>query len=299
VKRETWQAVDWAKLAPLRLRARLVAEGAYAGMHASPRRGAGVEFGGHRAYTPGDDLRFIDRHALMRHGELMIREFETETDRDLRLLVDASPSMAHQSERAPTTKLGFASLIAAALAKITVDGGDRVGLGWLGGEPARPLPAMGGNEAFERVTSALEETRPAEIGERAVERAIGPAERSRRGAVIALFSDLLDVPEQTGDRVAALAARRRVVVVVQVLDPEEIEFPFSGPVRLTALEGSLVVDTDADSVRERYLAALAALQRDWEQKLSARGARLVLASSADDPVAVVLRVLRAVAGGRA
>ena len=81
-------AIDWSRLAPLRLRARLVAEGAWAGMHQSPRRGAGVEFGGHRAYTPGDDLRFIDRHALMRHGELMIREFETETDRDLRLLVD-------------------------------------------------------------------------------------------------------------------------------------------------------------------------------------------------------------------
>ncbi len=116
--------------------------------------------------------------------------------------------------------------------------------------------------------------------------------------MIALFSDLLDLPEETGERIAALAARRRVVVVVQVLDPEEIEFPFSGPVRLTSLEGSLVVDTDADTVRERYLAALAALQRDWEQKLSARGARLVLASSADDPVGVVLRVLRAVAGGR-
>ena len=57
-------AIDWSKLAPLRLRARLVAEGAWAGMHPSPRRGAGVEFGGHRAYTPGDDLRFIDRHAL-------------------------------------------------------------------------------------------------------------------------------------------------------------------------------------------------------------------------------------------
>jgi uncharacterized protein (DUF58 family) len=299
VKREIWQSVDWAKLAPLRLRARLVAEGAYAGMHQSPRRGAGIEFGGHRAYTPGDDLRFIDRHALMRHGELMIREFETETDRDLRLILDASPSMAHRSARAPASKLDFASLVAAALAKIAVDGGDRVGLGWLGGKPARALPAMGGHDAFERLTSAIEETSAAEIGERALEQAVSPAERSRRGAVIAMFSDLLDVPAGTAERVAALAARRRVVVVVQVLDPEELEFPFRGPVRLTALEGSLVVDTDADTARERYLAALADLQRDWEQKLARHGGRLVLASSAEDPVAVLLRVLGAAAGGRA
>src|SRR5258706_2696055 len=83
------ESLDWGKFAPLRLRAQAVAEGVYSGSHKSPRRGSGVEFGGHRAYTPGDDLRFIDRHALMRHGELLVREFETETDRDLWLLVDA------------------------------------------------------------------------------------------------------------------------------------------------------------------------------------------------------------------
>lgn len=299
MKPETWQAIDWTKLAPLRLRARVVAEGAYAGLHASPRRGAGIEFGGHRAYTPGDDLRFIDRHALARHGELMIREFETETDRDVRLLVDASPSMGHKSDKAFTTKLGYAALIAAALAKITTDGGDRVGLSWLGGAPARPLPAMGGQEAFERVTSALEETNPKELDAQALERAIAPAEHSRRGTVIVLFSDLLDLPEPTRDRISALAAHRRVVVVVQVLDPEEIEFPFSGPVRLTSLEGSLMVDTDADTVRQEYLAALAELKQRWHERLSSRGGRLVTASSAEDPVSVVLRVLRAIAGGRA
>ena len=37
--------IDWGSLAPLRLKARAVAEGVYAGMHRSVRKGAGVEFG--------------------------------------------------------------------------------------------------------------------------------------------------------------------------------------------------------------------------------------------------------------
>src|SRR5690242_5453469 len=102
---------DWSKLPTLRLRARSVADGVYAGMHRSPRRGAGVEFGGHREYVLGDDLRFVDRHALMRHGRLLIRQFETETDRTLCLVVDASASMAYSSERAPVSKLSYASLV--------------------------------------------------------------------------------------------------------------------------------------------------------------------------------------------
>ena len=62
------EKLDWGALAPLRLRARGAAEGLWAGPHRSLRRGAGVEFAGYRAYTAGDDLRFLDRHAFMRHG---------------------------------------------------------------------------------------------------------------------------------------------------------------------------------------------------------------------------------------
>src|SRR5258705_13534241 len=94
-------ALDWGNLAPLRLRSRLVAEGVYAGGHRSARRGAGVEFGGHRPDTPGDDLRWVDRRSLLRHDRLLGREFETETDRALRLVVDASAAVGDRGAGAP------------------------------------------------------------------------------------------------------------------------------------------------------------------------------------------------------
>ncbi len=133
-------AIDWGELAPLRLRAREVAEGVYAGAHRSARRGAGVEFGGYREYVAGDDLRWLDRRSLLRHDRLVIRQFETETDRALCLLVDASSSMGFRGPRAPGAKLAFASIVAAALARIALASGDPVSLTFLGGgERAAPV----------------------------------------------------------------------------------------------------------------------------------------------------------------
>jgi len=90
-------ALDWGRLGPLSLRARTVADGIHAGLHRSRRAGAGVEFGGHRGYVPGDDLRLLDRRASLRHDRLLVRQLETETNRGLHLLVDATPSMAFAS----------------------------------------------------------------------------------------------------------------------------------------------------------------------------------------------------------
>src|SRR6516225_8615927 len=145
------RALDWGSLAPLRLRARLVAEGVYAGAHRSARRGAGVEFGGHRPYTPGDDLRWLDRRSLLLHDRLLVRQFETETDRALRLVVDATASMGFRGSRAPASKLAWCALVAAALARIAVGSGDPIGLTYFGGNKTRPVPVRGGREAFERI----------------------------------------------------------------------------------------------------------------------------------------------------
>jgi uncharacterized protein (DUF58 family) len=293
-------ALDWGRLAPLRLRARAVADGVYAGEHRSPRRGAGVEFGGHRDYVPGDDLRWLDRRALMRHGKLLVREFETETDRALRLLVDATQSMAYRSEGAPGAKLAFGAVVAAALARIALAAGDPVALDWVGGAERRPLPAMGGREAFERVIGALETVRPGgdlSLDLAAVERSLAPiARHARRGSVVVLISDLVDLPEGTLDRFAALATRGRTLVAVRVLDPAEASFPFAGPVRLRASEGSTLVETDATEARAGYLAALETIAERWSSRLLSRGGRLVRAVTSDDPIDAVRGVVLAAGG---
>lgn len=292
---ELRQKLDWGAFAPLRLRARHVADGVYAGAHKSPRRGSGIEFGGHRAYTPGDDLRYVDRHALMRHDTLLIREFETETDRDLWLVVDATKSMSFTGPGAPGPKYGFAALLAAALAYIAVRGGDRVALDFLGGNDARALPPRGGHEAFERVVTALEAVEPdGDLSQdrEALERALAGAQRgARRGAVQIVLTDLLDLPAGSLEALNALTTRGRALELIQVLSPAERDFPFEGAVLLRSLEGRNVVETDAALSRQAYLAALAASQRAAEAELVPRGGRLLSCATSDAPEELVRRIL--------
>jgi uncharacterized protein (DUF58 family) len=292
------QELDWGSLAPLRMRSRLVAEGVYAGGHRSARRGAGVEFGGHRAYTPGDDLRWLDRRSLLLHDRLLVRQFETETDRALRLVVDATASMGYRGAKAPGAKLAFVALVAAALGRIAVEAGDPVGLTFLGGQKGtHNLPVSGGRESFDRLVDTLETVAAggdALADAKMLDRAFGAIARTaRRGSIVVVLSDLLDLPPEAMDQIAGIAARGRMVVVVSTLDPDEATLPFEGTVRLRALEGGAVVETDVETTREQYLAALAELKERWQRALLARGARFVEALTTDDPVRVVRSVLEA------
>ena len=292
------RAVDWGELAPLRLRAREVAEGLYSGLHRSSLRGAGVEFGGYREYTPGDDLRWLDRRSLLRHDRLVIRQFETETDRALALLVDASASMGYRGPGAPAAKAAFAAVVAAALARVALAGGDPVSVTFLGGDGTRDIARAAGRDQFERILSAFESmtTGGDAVADPAMlERALASLVRgTRRGAILIVFSDLLDLPAAAAERVAWLGSNGRVLTLVQTLDPAEATFPFTGTVRLRALEGGAVVETDADVTRDRYLGALESLTGQWRDAIVRRGGRFLQARTSDAPIGVVRDIVKAI-----
>jgi uncharacterized protein (DUF58 family) len=292
------RSVDWGKLAPLRLRARALAEGIYAGAHKSKRRGAGIEFGGFREYYPGDDLRWLDRRSLLLRDKPLLRQFETETDRALRLIVDATASMGYKSKTARGAKYAYAALLAAALARIAVVGGDPVGLSYIGGSLSGRgrVPVSSGREAFERVVGSLEMMSTegdAILAPKMLDDAIeGISRTARTGSIVVVFTDALDLPSEAAAHIGSIASRGRVVVVVQLLDPDEATFPFEGTMVLKSLEGNVRVESDAD-VRDRYLQALANLQNAWKTQLVARGARWVTGTTDEDPIAVVRRVVTA------
>jgi uncharacterized protein (DUF58 family) len=217
--------------------------------------------------------------------------------------MDATASMAYRSSRAPGAKLAYGALIGAALARVALSSGDPVGLSWIGGRGALGLPATSGREAFDRVVGALEGTAAAGDGsgdDGSFERALAPvARRARRGSVVVLVSDLVDLPDKALSAFAALGAGGRSLVALRVLDPMEADLGFSGHVRLRALEGDAVVETDAEEVRAAYRERLAAIAERWSRELSGRGGRLVEAVTDKPPADVVRAVVRAVAEARA
>src|SRR5919201_4526327 len=82
-----------ARIENLELLARVVVEGFINGLHRSPHLGFSVDFAEHRAYLPGDDVRRIDWRLYARSDRLYLKEFEADTNTNVAVLLDVSPSM--------------------------------------------------------------------------------------------------------------------------------------------------------------------------------------------------------------
>src|SRR5258706_11684828 len=110
----------------LGLRARVVVEGFWNGIHRSPYHGFSVEFTEYRQYTTGDDPRYLDWRVLARSDRYFIKKFEDETNLRCHLLTDNSRSMTYGS--IGYTKAQYAATLAATLAYFVYLQGDAVGL---------------------------------------------------------------------------------------------------------------------------------------------------------------------------
>ncbi len=291
--------LEWGAFGPLRLRARGVAEGVWAGTHRSVRKGAGVEFAGQRPYVHGDDLRYLDRRALLRHDRLFVREFETETDSALWLVLDATASMRFVGH-GPGSKLAFGALVLAALARTALTSRDPVGLVVFGTIEPVVLPSSARSDAFDRIVDRLEAPPPSVEGalaEGRMSQALAVVrERARRGSRIVLASDFVDLPPDAAAAIAGLGTKGRRVHALSVLSPDEATLPFEDSAHFRASEGDLRVEADPVAARDRYLAKLAELRGTWRAALAARGGSLLHTTTDRDPVEVVRAIVRQLSG---
>src|SRR5690606_32230713 len=84
---------EWAGLEGLIFVAKRLVEGLYAGGHATPQAGPGIEFHDYRSYSPGDDPANIDWKLYGRTDRLYLRRFRWFTDLHAAVMVDYSASM--------------------------------------------------------------------------------------------------------------------------------------------------------------------------------------------------------------
>src|SRR5437867_13261047 len=81
----------------LELRARVVVQGFWNGIHRSPYHGFSVEFTEYRQYSPGDDLRYLAWRLYARSDRYYLKRFADETNLRRHLLVDLRRSMGYKS----------------------------------------------------------------------------------------------------------------------------------------------------------------------------------------------------------
>lgn len=117
-----------ASLGHIELTARWIVDGFMSGLHRSPRKGGAAEFAEHRAYLPGDELRYLDWKVAARSDRLVVKRFEEETNLRATIVLDVSRSMRWRGSDARIEKADYAERLTAAIALLFIRQRDAVGL---------------------------------------------------------------------------------------------------------------------------------------------------------------------------
>jgi uncharacterized protein (DUF58 family) len=258
-----------ARLGTMELKARTVVEGFLSGLHRSPFKGFSVEFAEYRQYLPGDDLSTLDWKVYARSDRHYVKKFEEETNLECHLLLDISGSMAYRGA-APMSKIEYGSVLAAALAFLMNRQRDATGLIAFDERIVFRLPAGARPGHLHALLLALERM---EVGKKSdVGRPLHQlAEALIKRSLVVVISDLLDDPEPIVRGLRHLKFRGTDVIVFQVLDPNELTFPFKGSSRFRDLESRDEVITEPTKIRTGYLRELAGLTLHYDRALRGAG----------------------------
>ena len=258
-----------SRLGTMELKARTVVEGFLSGLHRSPYKGFSVEFAEYRQYLPGDDLSTLDWKVYARSDRHYVKKFEEETNLECHILLDQSASMNYRGA-APMTKLEYGSVLAGALAFLMHRQRDATGLIAFDEKIRFRLPAAARPGHLHALLLALERLQPGEKSD--VGRPLHQlAEALLKRSLVVLISDLLDDPEPAIKGLRHLKFRGTDVVVFQLLDPNELTFPFRVAAKFRDLETAQEVVADPTKARKEYLRELAGLTLRFDRELRGAG----------------------------
>jgi uncharacterized protein (DUF58 family) len=237
-----------ASLPRLVLEARRIAANVIHGLHGRRRAGAGESFWQYRRFVSGEPSQRVDWRRSARDDHLYVREQEWEAAHTVWLWPDRSPSMAFASQKARDSKLERALIVTFALAELLVAGGERVG-----------IPGLMHPTASRSVIDKIAQTM---LHDEADRLSLPPSFVPSALAEIVVLSDFWSPISDIRTMLAGLSASGAHGTLVQIVDPAEENFPYSGRVEFVEPEsGSIITAGRAERWAEDYVARVA-LHRD-------------------------------------
>src|SRR3954453_8087361 len=225
------------------LEARRVAGTIIHGLHWRRRAGTGENFWQFRRFMSGEPAARVDWRRSARDDNLYVREREWEAAHTVWLWPDRSPSMVFASPLVWETKLDRALVVAFALAEGLVEGGERVGI------PGLMRPSASRN-IIEKMAEIIVHDPTARAN---LPPSFAPSPQSEIVVLSDLWSPITDVHKT----IAQLSANGAHGHVVQIVDPAEETFPFSGRVEFYDPEdGHTITVGRAEAWRADYQARL-------------------------------------------
>jgi uncharacterized protein (DUF58 family) len=251
-----------ARAEMLGLQARQIVEGYMAGEHQSPYRGVAIEFNQHREYAPGDDLRHLDWKVLGRTDRAFIKQYEQDTNFIAHILLDGSESMNYGSvprgsgipaaTGTAVTKLDHAKTLAACLAYLILLQRDAVAVNIFDTALRSQIPRTDNRAAIHNILTTLAAfTATGRTNLPDTLHTLG-AQLRRKGIVI-LISDCFDDEEKLLQSIQHLRFDGHEVILFHVLDPHELDFPFTGLIEFEGLEAVPKLVTRPREIRASYL----------------------------------------------
>jgi len=237
-----------ASLPRLVLEARRIAANVIHGLHGRRRAGAGESFWQYRRLVSGEPSQRVDWRRSARDDHLYVREQEWEAAHTMWIWPDRSPSMAFASKDARDSKLERSLIVAFALAELLVAGGERVGI------PGLMNPTAS--------RSVIDKMAQAMLHDEAQRASLPPSFVPSSLAEIVVLSDFWSPISEITTMLAGLSASGAHGTLVQIVDPAEETFPYSGRIEFVEPEGFGVITAGrAERWAEDYVARVA-LHRD-------------------------------------
>ena len=241
------------RISRLELRAKYIVEGLLSGMHRSAFFGQSIEFRQHRDYVQGDDLRHVDWKLWARQDRLYVKQFEEETDLRCHILVDGSKSMSYAS--GTFSKFEYAATLACCLGYLIIRQKDQVGCSLFDEEILDQVPCKGKASQLEAISSLF----TAGVTDKSTSLQSILKDYSRqlnKKSLVVLISDFFDDVEQLVSGLQMLRMQGHDLLLIQVLDSDEINFPFDGPTHFEGLEVPAELKCNPAAFRESYKEAL-------------------------------------------
>jgi len=237
-----------ASLPRLVLEARRIAANVIHGLHGRRRAGAGESFWQYRRFVSGEPSQNVDWRRSARDDHLYVREQEWEAAHTVWLWPDRSPSMAFASRHARDSKLERALIVTFALAELLVTGGERVGV------PGLTNPSASRN-IIDKIAEAM-------LHDDAARPSLPPSFVPSALAEIVVLSDYWSPIGEIRNMLAGLSASGAHGTLIQVVDPAEESFPYSGRIEFIEPEGGdVIIAGRAETWANDYVARVA-LHRD-------------------------------------
>ncbi len=257
--------------------------GFFGGKHLVKTYGQTVEFADYREYMLGDDIRRIDWNLFSRFEKFFLKLFTDERQMHTQIYIDCSASMGKPNAKKAAYALGFA----AALGFLSVHNMDKLSYRLIrGGSCTDPFGLIVGKTPFFRAVSEFESIpfeEEADLGE-----AILSSEVSNGNGLSVIISDFFTESDWK-KAVDFLCYKKRQVLLVQVLAPEERDPSYSGRVNLIDSESADALDErnmKINATRGMQLAYAEALKdylADMRSFCTSRGAEFV-SVTCDKPI---------------